>query len=249
MSTAWRPRPKATKAACGDLVRPQHELYIKVEPLPNEESRKLDEDPELASRRQELRELLEPQRAEAESEPRLLVPEAPAEHGGPPQNIVGAAVVAAGATGLAKAGAIVFRQREPLANELANLHWHGKVVGEHPLERERRSRVLSQEAGIEQEGLVLDFQTATKSGRRHPKVSVERLRERILDGSQPGCLLVRDRDAVLLPRPIEKRDRPMVEDIEELGDRTITLPLALEHQLRVVPRQDTRRSREPHESH
>ena len=41
----------------------------------------------------------------------------------------------------------------------------------------------------------------------------------------------------------------MVEDIEELGDRTITLPLALEHQLRVVPRQDTRRSREPHESH
>ena len=41
----------------------------------------------------------------------------------------------------------------------------------------------------------------------------------------------------------------MVEDIEELGDRAIALPLPLEHQLRVMPRQDARRAREPHEGH
>ena len=111
-------------------------------------------------------------------------------------------------------------------------------------------RALPEQAGIVEQALVGEgLEAAAQADRPH----TDEVEEARPDGVQVlaprARVLVTDRRSVFLPRPVEERDEPMVEEGQEVAERRILLASALEDQLGVMMRQHTQRARQTHERH
>ena len=96
-------------------------------------------------------------------------------------------------------------------------------------------------SGKVEQGFVFELGPAALAGGAQPQQAIKALREEVVAAFVQHRVFVGEREAVLPPRPVEVRQRPVVEHIEEVAQREIFAADPLDEQGRVVLGQDALR--------
>src|ERR1700681_1037744 len=90
---------------------------------------------------------------------------------------------------------------------------------------------LRNQSAIKQQRLILERQPAAQAVGSHPDEVEQICGELIVAGS-----LIRDREMILLPYAIEKREHSMIEKIEKTPERSVLVASAIHREFGVLIR-------------
>src|SRR5262249_28119524 len=143
-----------------------------------------------------------------------------------------------------QSGKAVVIQSEPLSRELLGVHRRSEIIAENSFHRACRKGALGNQASIKNQGLVRHVHPRPQSSRAQSDYVEQALGELVIIPA-----LIGDCEPVLLPGPIEKRNQPVIKEVQEFPECGVPLPNPFHQQLSIWYRQHSKGSGQANESY